>query len=541
MRLTKGIANFGNGTVTIYPKLDPFLDSSREEEKIGDDWDLLLDDLDFGDIQDIEGVEFPPFVCKMGKNSKINLNALADTGFDINVMPYRVYKELGREEVTDVKRGITMLNHSKAEPIGLLKDVLCQAVLNPFRKVSVWKKVVSFLGSLPVPLQHVDWKPDYTRCFNKKEDNDGQWHAEIGLTDPYGNIFDQTMGAHDDEARSSRSKLSRQYEMVEEAMLLRVYHSFFALGRVCGEAIDEILTIKLSVAGTNEEIFTSEAWTNAFNIDDPIYSELCHEFYSTYEFDEVYGDDKLRTKKIIKFRLCRRAFSWTLLEFAKRSGLYNLEEIEEEEFDVYFQGGLRSDEHFNAQEYWLSISREENLSLSRSHASTIRNPVLRVLHKMITYGLCQRITGYDKMQKNDLWLMSMFEVRHQNGYVNVAWLIIAKRKNLLSEEVLNSLSALIYCRALDTTTLREFIDFEGRLIPEALELGVPRVAILRPPRASMQDLYERMGSMEMRHEVIERMSYRQSYHWDKYAGVFEHMVGVYSVPLQGAYNPPGYD
>ncbi|GKE96450.1 hypothetical protein Tco_1581305, partial [Tanacetum coccineum] len=100
---------------------------------------------------------------------------------------------------------------------------------------------------------------------------------------------------------------------------------------------------------TNEEIFTLEAWTNSFNIDEPIYSELFHEFYSTYEFDEVCAADELRTKKIIKFRLCGRAFSWTLLEFAKRLGLYNSEEIEEEGFDVYFQGGLRSDEHFNAQ------------------------------------------------------------------------------------------------------------------------------------------------------------------------------------------------
>nr|GEU86411.1 hypothetical protein [Tanacetum cinerariifolium] len=180
-------------------------------------------------------------------------------------------KELGIEEVTDVKRGITMLNHSKADPMGLLKDVLCQRifvhlwhhpehnrkdtstfdwichqtfhgaktsldttesdcddkedyaiqrnkfgapiygpkpaqylncndpmdrslalqeVLNPFRKVCVWKKVVSFLGSLPIPLQHVDWKPDYTWCFNKKEEGDGQWYAEIRLTDPYGNIYD---------------------------------------------------------------------------------------------------------------------------------------------------------------------------------------------------------------------------------------------------------------------------------------------------------------------------------------------------------------
>ncbi|GKB69641.1 hypothetical protein Tco_0931053 [Tanacetum coccineum] len=580
-------------------------------------------------------------------------------------MPYRVYMELGREELKNVNRGITMLNHSKKEPMRLLKDVLCQvgvttiiakflildmpierdtpiiveggfvytcgsilntieritstfdeichqtfraaktsldtaksdsddeeeyvvqinkfgaliygpkpaqylncndpmdrslalqAVLNPFKKVCVWKKVISFLGSLPVPLQHVEWKPNYTRCFNKKGDGDGQWHAEIKLTDPYGN----TMGAHDDESGSSRSKRFRQYETVEERMLPRVHHPFLlwegcnqaarsryntklaqllhrlihspcvvdwnVLNNIgCGEAIDEMLMIKLFVAGTNEEIFTSEAWTNAFNIDEPIYSELCHEFYSIYKFDEICAADELNPKKIIKFRLC----------------------------DVLLVGRC-----------W-SLQREENLSLSRSHPSTIQNPVLRVLYKMITYGLCQRMTGYDKIHKNDLGLLSMFDARNQNGYANVAWLIarwmkrkgagsqkesmiyygqfiikISKKRNLLSEEVLNDLSAQIYYRAFDTTTLKELIDFEGRLIHEAPAPDVPRVAIPRPPRASMPDLYEMMGNMEIHKGAIERMSYRKSYHWDMYARVFEHMIGVYSVLLQGPYNPPGYD
>nr|GFA83424.1 hypothetical protein [Tanacetum cinerariifolium] len=121
--------------------------------------------------------------------------------------------------------------------------------------------------------------------------------------------------------------------------------------------------------------------------------KLCHEFYSTYEFDKVCAYDELKTKKIIKFRLGGRAYSLTLLEFACRLGLYHAKELDEEGFDVHFRGGLRSDEHFSTQEYWLSIRREENLSLSRSYASTIRNPVLRVLHKMITYGLSQRIDG----------------------------------------------------------------------------------------------------------------------------------------------------
>ncbi|GKD90618.1 hypothetical protein Tco_1366125 [Tanacetum coccineum] len=71
------------------------------------------------------------------------------------------------------------------------RSLALQEVMNPFRMICVWNKVVSFLGSLPVALQHVEWKPDYTGCFNKKEDSDGQWHAEIILTDLYGNIYDQ--------------------------------------------------------------------------------------------------------------------------------------------------------------------------------------------------------------------------------------------------------------------------------------------------------------------------------------------------------------
>ncbi|GJR37911.1 retrotransposon ORF1 [Tanacetum coccineum] len=487
---------------------------------------------------------------------------------------------LGREEIKKVDKRITMINHTQAEAMGILTNVLCQsdvlrtaksdsddeeeyeikrnkfgapiygpkpaaylncndpaerslalqAVINPFRKISVWKKAVSFLGSLPAPLQHVNWKPDYKGCYTNKEEAKGQLLTEI-----------RTMGGNDAESGSSRSKRSRQYETVEEVLLPQVHHEFLLWEGCNNEAksrmgrdreIDDMLRIKLREAESNKEIFTYMAWIRAFNTKEPIYPELCHEFYSTYEFDEVCADDELQTKKIIKFRLGGHAHNLTLLKFARRLGLYHADELEKDGFDVYFQRGLHSDDHFNTQEYWLSISREENLGLSRSHTSTIRNPILRVVHKMITYGLCQRTTGYDKIQKNDLWLLSMFDARYQNGYADVAWLIarwmkrkgastqkesqiccgqfitkIARKARVLPDVVLRSLSALIYCRDLDTTTLRELINSEGRLIPEDPQSGVPRVGIPRPPRASMQDLYERMGNMEIRQGAIERIAY----------------------------------
>ncbi|GJY63162.1 hypothetical protein Tco_0464622 [Tanacetum coccineum] len=260
----------------------------------------------------------------------------------------------------------------------------------------------------------------------------------------------RSMGTHNDEAGSSRSKRSRQHETVEEVLLPQIHHEFLL-------------------------------WKDVIEMQS---LELCREFYSTYEFDEVCTDDELQTKKIIKFRLGGRAQSLTLLEFAQRLGLYQAVELEEEGFNVYFEGA------------WVIA-----IWMKRKGAGT---------------------------QKESQICCGQFNSK------------ITRKCRVLIEDVVRSLSALIYCRDLDTITLRDLIDSKGKRILEDPQPGVPRVGIPRPPRVSMQDLYDRMGRMKIRQEAIERMEYMQSYHWDRYQGVFEHMAGVYSVPLQGAYNPPGY-
>ncbi|GKE72579.1 DNA-directed DNA polymerase, partial [Tanacetum coccineum] len=204
------------------------------------------------------------FVLPIRLEANIDSFALADIGSNINVMPYQIYTKLGREDAKPIAKKITMVNHSKAEPMGILRDVLCQIgvtiilakflilympvdkdvpivvgrcflytcggiidtikkttstfdgichqyfyvaavkskeeekdsedgeeyymkremngkpfygpdhanylncddpsdralalqeALNPFKNVCVWKKMVAFLGSLPVPLQHME-------------------------------------------------------------------------------------------------------------------------------------------------------------------------------------------------------------------------------------------------------------------------------------------------------------------------------------------------------------------------------------------------
>ncbi|GJV04902.1 hypothetical protein Tco_1338471 [Tanacetum coccineum] len=70
MRLTKGIVDFRNDIITIYPELDPFLDNSDETEKSEDDWELILNGIDFRDIPDLKETILPPCVCKMRKSAR---------------------------------------------------------------------------------------------------------------------------------------------------------------------------------------------------------------------------------------------------------------------------------------------------------------------------------------------------------------------------------------------------------------------------------------------------------------------------------------
>ncbi|GJU89866.1 retrovirus-related pol polyprotein from transposon TNT 1-94 [Tanacetum coccineum] len=524
MRLVNGIVNFGSGVITFYPKEDPFKDDYGKTEKSMDDWDHsrnnkrtienlnlfypdigtssstgrhltqeeaakealalrtnktfalleegrpVLEIMAYHDkykkvldeiwknkvgvttiiakflILDIPIDRDAPIVVGQGFLYTIGgiVNALERLFSTFDGICHQTFcaarsdalrnaeSDSDDEEEYEIKRnkfGAPIYGPKTATYLNFInpaeRSLALQAVINLFWKISVWKKAVSFLGSLPVPLQYVNWKLDYKGCYTNKEEAKGQWRTKI-----------RTMGGNDDEAESSRSKRSRQNEIVEEVLLPQVHHEFLLWEGYNREAKSRI---KLHEAESNEEILTSVAWIRAFNIKEPIYSELCHEFYSTYEFNEVCADDELQTKKIIKFRLGGHAHSLTLLEFARRLGFYHADELDEDGFDLYFQGGLRSDDHFNAQEYWLSISQENNLSLSRSHASTIRNLILRVIHKMITYGLCQRTIG-------------QFITK------------IARKTRVLNDVVLRSLSAPIYCRDLDTTTLRELIDSEGRLI-----------------------------------------------------------------------------
>ncbi|GKC41203.1 hypothetical protein Tco_1058925 [Tanacetum coccineum] len=133
------------------------------------------------------------FIFPIRFEGNITENALADTRSDVlrtaesdsdDKEEYEIKRNKFRAPIYGLKLAAYLNCNDPAK-----RSLALQTVINPLRKISVWKKVVSFLGSLPVPLQHVDWKPNYKGCYTNEEGAKGQWRTEIRVIDPYGNIF----------------------------------------------------------------------------------------------------------------------------------------------------------------------------------------------------------------------------------------------------------------------------------------------------------------------------------------------------------------
>nr|GEU53347.1 RNA-directed DNA polymerase, eukaryota, nucleotide-binding alpha-beta plait domain protein [Tanacetum cinerariifolium] len=275
----------------------------------------------------------------------------------------------------------------------------------------------------------------------------------------------KTMGGNDDEVRPSRSKRSRQYKTIEEVLLPQVHHEFL-LREGCNRDAKSRYNTKLA------NLLPRHVYSPCV-----INWDILNRMGCDGEIDDMLRIKLLRLNLMKKYSLM-----WRELE--------------------------------------LLTSKNQFI---QSFATNFIQPM-----NLMKLGL------YHAVELQD----DGFDV-HQNGYANVAWLIarwikrkgagtqkesqiccgqfitkLARKSRVLSDEVLRSLSTPTHYRDLDTTTLRELIDYEGRLTPEDPQPGVPRIGISRLLRASMQDLYERMGNIKIRQGASERMSYRQSYHWD---------------------------
>ncbi|GJY15083.1 hypothetical protein Tco_0385505 [Tanacetum coccineum] len=73
IRLAKGVVDFVNGIITVYPDFDIFCDGSEKAEEDNDDSELMFD---LEGTPEPKSTELRPYVCNMGKSARNKKRAL---------------------------------------------------------------------------------------------------------------------------------------------------------------------------------------------------------------------------------------------------------------------------------------------------------------------------------------------------------------------------------------------------------------------------------------------------------------------------------
>ncbi|GJZ89758.1 hypothetical protein Tco_0661540 [Tanacetum coccineum] len=141
----------------------------------------------------------PKKMCDLGNfvlpdrvNGTVKMSALADTRASDGNTNYGPISPSFLDIEDDMERALAM-----------------KAYFNPFKNIIVFKKLVDFLGLLPVQLKNTDWGNEGHRVY-KKVKGDGAWHAKFEVITPSGRKF--TRGF---KSKETKRKLSRKFTSEE--------------------------------------------------------------------------------------------------------------------------------------------------------------------------------------------------------------------------------------------------------------------------------------------------------------------------------------
>ncbi|GJR76914.1 retrovirus-related pol polyprotein from transposon TNT 1-94 [Tanacetum coccineum] len=291
-----------------------------------------------------------------------------------------------------------------------------KAYFNPFENVIVFKKLVDFLGSLPVQLKNLDWSNEGYGTY-KKIDGKKKFEVE-SLKSVRTPIRALGRKSHKDtlpnpliveyERRNKRKTITYSLQHVSNAnlkwkdfpsverhayyeKLSKLQEMSFGVPRVSNwrlfegydfeDTLREMMKLEYIYEG-DRDVFVDYLWERALLIDNEIYPEWVLEFFSTLYFDKDVDRTNLMKEKCIWFRLCGHEHILTLPEFA-----------------VVLVG---------------------KPTLTNHKEVLVKEPLMRIMHKVIVGSLVHRVASRERFQKRDLWMMSALE---ESRGVNLAWII----------------------------------------------------------------------------------------------------------------------
>ncbi|GJR92800.1 hypothetical protein Tco_0264974 [Tanacetum coccineum] len=119
-------------------------------------------------------------------------------------------------------------------------------------------------------------------------------------------------------------------------------------------------------------------------------------------------------ERAFSIKLCREEQVFTQPKFVVILGLYEPSELKY----LLFPNNLEiNDKEFADNKYWKRIGEPTK---TNKRTSLVKDPLMRIVHRLLVGALVHRTRSRERCQKADLWMMIMLE---EGRFANMAWII----------------------------------------------------------------------------------------------------------------------
>ncbi|GJW57691.1 retrovirus-related pol polyprotein from transposon TNT 1-94 [Tanacetum coccineum] len=175
--------------------------------------------------------------------------------------------------------------------------------------------------------------------------------------------------------------------------------------------------MKFEYIHSDGDVLKDYSWERALSISGDVYPEWCLKFFSTMYFNKGVERTKLMIEKCIWFSLCGHEQVLTLPQFTVLLRLYEEDELKHHLFAIHFTKLEVDDKLFNHDAYWQQIGTPTS---TNPRTSLIKEPLMRIVHRLLVGSLVHRVGSKERCQKRDLWLMSALD---ESRGIDLAWVI----------------------------------------------------------------------------------------------------------------------
>nr|GEV70294.1 hypothetical protein [Tanacetum cinerariifolium] len=447
---------------------------------------------EFGEEENMRTVEhgLPKKMCDPGNfvlpvrvNGTVEMNALADTGASVSVLPYSLFKNLGLSDPKPYNSNLTMAGNTQARAMREVRNVRIQIGYQAY--------LVDFLvldilvdNELPLLLRIpflrtceavIDMGCD-TMSIDDGRDKDG--NPKYGPVAPsFVDIKDDMDRALAMEAYFNPFKIIIVFKKLIDFLVITPSERKFTRGFKTKKT-----KRKLSEKFTSKDIFKFDHFLD-YGLINPNTSEKATQ---SSHLNPLIANYEKRNKQVLL-------------------RLYKEDELKYHLFALHFTKLEANDKLFNHDAYWKQIGTMTRTNL---RTSLIKEPLMRIMHRLLVGSLVHRVGSKERCQKRDLWLMSALE---KSRGINLAWVIakhlckhalglkenslicgghyvteIAKSLGYLVDEEVAKCSEPIECKKWTAKMLASELD-------ENIHTLLQTTRVASPPRVARRKRQERIG------------------------------------------------